>query len=386
MVDLVGEWASINTNSLNVAGLDLLLGHIRKDFQMLGAQMELINLPPYSSINGNAEVSNYPLGRVLRLVKRPETQGRVLMCIHYDTVFRSSDGLEENIEITSDLVKGPGVADAKGGVAVMLTALEALERSPWAHNLGWEVLLNPDEEIGSPGSAQILRQAATRNNLGLLFEPSLPDGSMVDSRKGSGNFTAVVRGRSAHAGRAPDRGRNAINALAELIVDLNCFAESMGAITLNIGGIEGGGPLNVVPDLAIARFNVRVSSPEDMVAVKTKLESLREAFQFKDGLSLEFHGGFARPPKMVDPDTLRVIDLVTSVADELGLALSWRHSGGASDGNILAAAGLPTVDTMGPRGDNIHSDQEYLISDSLVERAMIAAAALMRIASNESLW
>ena len=117
--------------------------------------------------------------------------------------------------------------------------------------MGWEVLINPDEEIGSPGSAPLLIQAAKRNHLGLVFEPSLPDGNLVGARKGSGNFTVIARGKAAHAGRNPQLGRNAIDALARFIVGLASLDDSGGAITTNVGYIQGGGPVNVVPDLAV---------------------------------------------------------------------------------------------------------------------------------------
>ena len=157
-------------------------------------------------------------------------------------------------------IQGPGVTDAKGGLLVMLKALEAFERSPWANELGWEALINPDEEIGSPGSKLLLEKAARTNDIGLVFEPSLSDGNLVGSRRGSGNFVVMVKGRAAHAGREPHIGRNAINALAEFVVQLNSLPPGALGLTLNVGYIEGGGPVNVVPDRAICKFNVRVSN------------------------------------------------------------------------------------------------------------------------------
>ncbi len=386
MAELTIKWARINSSSFNVTGLDALLDILERDFKILGGESERVELQGHDTINGNGQSFSRPLGKALRIIKRPELKNRVFLCIHYDTVHKPENGFEERIRVIDGQVTGPGVTDAKGGLAIMLTAVQAFERSPWASNLGWEILINPDEEIGSPGSAILLQEAAKRNMLGLIFEPTLSDGSMVDSRKGSGNFTAVVRGKAAHAGRSPHTGRNAINALAELIVDLNCFAESTDTITLNIGRIEGGKAINVVPDLAIARFNVRVKSPDDIVAVESKLYGVKEMFKSREGFDLEIFGAFSRPPKLVDPDTLRLIDLINSSAKELGIDLSWRHSGGASDGAILAANGLPTVDTLGPRGNNIHSPDEYLILDSLPERARITALVLMKIASNENTW
>ena len=125
---------------------------------------------------------------------------------------------------------------------VMLVALQAFERSPWAEKVGWEVLINPDEETGSLGSAPLLIQAAERNHLGLVFEPSFPDGNLMGARKGSGNFTVIAKGKAAHAGRNPQLGRNAIDALARFIVGLESLGDAGGAITTNVGYIQGADP------------------------------------------------------------------------------------------------------------------------------------------------
>jgi glutamate carboxypeptidase len=277
-------------------------------------------------------------------------------------------------------LSGPGVADAKGGLVVMLTALRALERSSVASKLGWEVALNPDEEIGSPGSSRLLEEAAKRNHFGLVFEPSLPDGSLVGARKGSGNFTVVVRGRAAHAGRDFHLGRSAILTLADFITKLDASQSDFPGVTINCGRIEGGGALNIVPDLAIGRFNVRVTSAEDQSAVKRRINDLVQQASQRDGISVKLHGGFHSPPKPLDPKSSKLFDLAVACGKELGLNLQIHPSGGACDGNRLASAGLPVIDTLGPRGGNLHSDQEYLVIESLAERAKLTAMVLMQLA------
>jgi glutamate carboxypeptidase len=265
----------------------------------------------------------------------------------------------------------------------MLAALEAFERSPFAERLGWEVLINPDEEIGSPGSAPLLADAARRNHVGLVFEPALPDGAMVDRRRGVGNFDVVVRGRSAHAGRDFEAGRNAVVAASRLAVALDRLNAAMPDVTVNVGRLEGGGAVNVVPDLAICRINVRTSTPSDEAAV---LEALRETVATTsniDGISAEMHGGFTSPPKLVDEPMRRLMGQVTACGRDLNISIAWRASSGACDGNKLAAAGLPTVDTLGPRGGDLHSSTEYLLLDSLAERAKLTALLLMNFASGE---
>jgi glutamate carboxypeptidase len=265
----------------------------------------------------------------------------------------------------------------------MLLALQAYERSPWAEKAGWEVLINPDEEIGSPGSAPLLIQAAKRNHLGLVYEPSFQDGNLVGARKGSGNFTVIARGKAAHAGRNPQLGRNAIDALARFIVGLASLDDAGGAITTNVGYIQGGGPVNVVPDLAECRFNVRVVTQNDQKSFEDSLRRLAEEINKIDGISLELHGGFRRPPKPLDAKTLKLLEHVAECGRDLGLSLQWRPTGGACDGNNLAAAGLTTIDSLGVTGGDIHSSEEYILLDSLAERAKLTALLLMKLAAGE---
>jgi glutamate carboxypeptidase len=217
----------------------------------------------------------------------------------------------------------------------------------------------------------------------LVFEPCFSDGALVGSRKGSGNFSVIARGKAAHAGREPHLGRNAINALAQFIVALNAFASSERGIAVNVGSISGGGPVNVVPDLAQCRFNVRVDTAQDQVVLEEYLARVTEGEKQGHGTSLERYGSFSRPPKPLDWTTLGLLQGVSECGRDLGLSIEWRPSGGACDGNNLAAAGLPTVDSLGVRGGEIHSPREYLVLDSLLERAKLTALFLMKLAAGD---
>jgi glutamate carboxypeptidase len=262
----------------------------------------------------------------------------------------------------------------------MLYALQALERSPFAEKIGWQVLINADEEIGSAGSAPLLAAAAPQYHTGLVFEPALTEeGALASHRKGSGNFTAVVRGKAAHAGRALQEGRNAIVALAEIIQAIDKLNGQQPDVTLNVGMVEGGQGLNVVPDLAIARFNVRTGVETDENWVLTEINHILARVQQREGFSVELHGHFTRKPKPNTENMQKLCDFVTETATTLGITVRWQMSGGVCDGNNLAHAGLTTVDTLGVRGGNIHSEQEYICIESLVERAQLTALLLMRL-------
>jgi glutamate carboxypeptidase len=289
-------------------------------------------------------------------------------------------------DLDPSTLRGPGVADAKSGIVVMLIALEALERSDVADLIGWEVLINPDEELGSPGSTPLLIQCAKRNHLGFVFEPTLADGSLAGQRKGSGNFTVVVHGRSAHAGREFHLGINAITATADIITQLDALNGRFEGLTINIAQVEGGGPLNTVPDLAICRLNVRYDDAEQEAIVQSKIEEIVRQLDERNGIRAEWHGSFTAPPKPLDEPTLHLLEHVADCGSALGIDVTWRSTGGVCDGNRLAAAGLPNVDTMGVRGGDIHSPDEYLLIDSLTERARLTALLLTKLASGRMAW
>ncbi len=386
MIARLLQWSAINSGTFNRIGLESMLEQLRTEFAPLGAIESIHELSDVEQIDDAGKITRKPLGRAVRFVKRPDAKRRVLLNIHYDTVYDVDSPSQSPTQTDADTITGPGVADAKGGIVVMLAALSALESETPEDELadfGWEVLLNPDEEIGSPGSAGLLRDSAARNQSALLFEPTLPDGSLVGARKGSGSFTVIVHGKAAHSGRDFAAGRNAIVALAEFVTQIEAEARSLGpGVIINCGKITGGGhAINIVPDLAIARFNVRVDTLNEMSRVETTFNSFAQQFGQRDGFRVELHGGFASPPKPVDAGARQLFDLALRCAREVGLGhLDIHPTGGTCDGNKLAAAGIPVIDTLGPVGGEIHSTREFVRVSSLAERAKMVAMMLSELA------
>lgn len=384
MVHDVLSWAAINSGSQNLEGLQHMSSRLMSDFKRLGGTSELLPASPMATIDASGSEQSYSLGSVLRIRKRPHVNRRILLCGHMDTVFEATSDFHSCTDLGAGKIQGPGVTDMKGGLRVILAALEAFENSPHKDQLGWEVLINADEEIGSFGSLRYLEEAADHSDLGLVYEPSMPDGTLAGARKGSGNFTLVVTGKAAHAGREHHLGRNAISALSGVIVDLDQLTGRRPDLTINIGKIEGGGALNVVPDLAICRFNVRMMEPSDQQWLKNTMNGMIEKVNKQSGYSATLHGSFSRPPKPFTPVIEQLFDLVKGCGSDLGITIKQQATGGCCDGNNLAAAGLPTIDTLGVRGANIHSDQEYIITDSLPERAKLTALILHKLASGDA--
>jgi glutamate carboxypeptidase len=378
--ELLRRWAEINSGTHNLPGLARMEAELVDAFDELGASRTSVPLPLATTIDSAGHVAHAPLGNALLFSTRPHAPLRVLLNIHYDTVYEPDHPFQRVTPAGADELRGPGVVDAKGGIIVMLAALDAFEQSGVAKNIGWTVLLNPDEEIGSPGSANLLAELAKQHHVGLVFEPSFADGMLVDARKGSGTITAVVRGRAAHAGRDFDKGRSAVHGLAHLITRLE---HPPAGITINCGKIEGGGAVNIVPDLAIGRFNVRAETLDQQRTVEQLFADAKAQVEQRDGIKVELHGGFNSPPKPLDARSAKLLDHIKSCGRELGMTLTSRPSGGTCDGNKLAAAGLPVIDSLGPVGGELHSDREYVVLSSLAERAKLTALLMIKLASGE---
>ena len=206
---------------------------------------------------------------------------------------------------------------------------------------------------------------------------------MAGARKGSGNFTLIIRGRAAHAGREHHIGRNAIAAMAEFVMGIEKLNGQRPGVTFNIAKIDGGGAVNIVPELAIGRFNVRLQETCDVEWIEAQLSRLIASLNAKDGIHAHLHGGFTRPPKPMSPANAEVFDWVKQAGALLGQDIRWKPSGGVCEGNNLWASGCPNVDTLGVRGGDIHSDREYMKISSLVERTRLSTVILMKLASGE---
>ena len=386
MIQLVSEWAAINSGTYNLSGLQRIASALAGEFAILEGDLQKLNLPSQEVVDGRGNIISIPLGQAISIRKRPDAPLQVFLGIHMDTVYAADDPFQAVTRLDERTLRGPGVVDAKGGLAVMLVALEALERSDVAERIGWEVLINPDEEIGSPGSAHLFAESAKRNHFGLVFEPAFPDGSLVWERKGSGNFSIVIRGRAAHAGRDFQAGRNAIVAAADLAMVLHSLNGTIPDATINIARIDGGGAVNVVPDLAVVRINARVARAADKQAIETRLNSTVQEIAVRHEVKTQVHGSFLSPPKVLDEPPRQLARIIDECGQSLGISIRWRASGGASDGNKLAAAGLPVIDSMGPLGGNMHNPEEYLEIPSLVERAKLCGLVLMGIASGRFPW
>src|SRR5574338_1026464 len=217
MLEQVLAWSAVNSGSRNLDGLALMAALLADAFSQLPGEVELVEPASVESVDTRGQTIAIEHGRHLHLRVRPDAPVQLLFTGHMDTVFGADHAFQQTRWLEDGVINGPGTADMKGGIAVMLAALKAVEATDATSRLGYEVVINSDEEVGSLGSAALIADAARGKRAALTYEPSaLPDGTLAGARPGSGNFAITIHGRSAHAGRNPEDGRNALTAAAHL--------------------------------------------------------------------------------------------------------------------------------------------------------------------------
>jgi glutamate carboxypeptidase len=376
---LLERWANINSGSGHAAGLARMADTLRADFSRAFPAATI------EEINTDAPGFNPPGSRALRIRLRPAAPTQVFLCGHYDTVYEADDAFQVCRWLDATTLNGPGVADMKGGLVTILAALQAFEATPHAVSVGWEVLLTPDEETGSHGTAHLFRAAARDHQFGFVFEPGRPNGNIIHSRKGTGGLVATCHGRAAHAAKVPNDGRSAILALAEFLLDAAKIPSEMPDVMVNVGNIRGGtAATNVVPHFAESEIDIRITKIADSEPLLARFQALADRINTRDGIKLTLKGGFNRPPKECLPAEEAVFPEWQRAARDVGVPeFTWVHGGGGSDGNFLTAGGLPNLDGIGPIGDNLHSDREFCRVETIAPRAQIVALFLHRVAAGE---
>jgi glutamate carboxypeptidase len=377
------DWCAVNSGSRHIEGLERQRGLLEDALSALPGTSRRRPLAPSIEIADDGSERALPHPDALYVEVRPKAPVQVVLTGHYDTVYPASSAFQSVRTRDDGALWGPGVADMKGGISVMLAALEAFEAHPDRDRVGYRVLLSPDEEIGSLASGPHLAEIGKLGHVGLTYEPALSDGSMAGARKGSGNFHIAVKGKAAHAGRDFASGRNAVVGAAAIVTALNALNGRRDGVTLNVGAVAGGSPVNVVPPSAVVRFNVRFPDAATADWIEREVRRVVAEADGRDDLRVSLHGGITRPAKPLDAAQAALCGAVQQASTLLGQSIAFKPSGGVCEGNNLYAAGLPNVDTLGVRGGDIHSESEFAWPESFMERSQLSALILMKLASGE---
>jgi len=299
--------------------------------------------------------------------------GRILLLGHLDTVWPIGTLKTMPWRVREGRLWGPGVLDMKTGVAMALTALELLTE---ADLLQREVvlLLNTEEEIGSPASRPFTDRLASGCEAVYVLEPA-QGLAYKTARKGTGNWRIEIKGVAAHAGVDFDKGASALRELARVIETVSGWTDLKRGLTVSVGVAGGGTKSNVIPAEAWAEVDVRVARAADENRITRKFATVKSIDR---RCSLSLSGGMNRPPMERSRGAVELFQRAQALAADLGMQLDQASTGGASDGNFTAALGVPTLDGMGAVGEGAHAAHESVLVNRLAERTALLAGMLCR--------
>lgn len=304
----------------------------------------------------------------------------VTVLCHYDTVWAAGTLADWPAAVDGDHFTAPGAFDMKGGLVQLVWAMKVGEELGLARP-NVRLILNGDEEIGSPVSRAVIEAESVRGSAVLVFEASA-DGAVKTGRKGVGIFQVNAVGVEVHAGLDPESGASAIDEISRVVFELHGATELQRGTTVNAGVISGGTRTNVKAGFATIGVDVRVSSDAEARRIDTVFSELQPHNPLA---TLSVSGGWNRPVMARSPSTAELFDIAATVADGIGFSLKEVSVGGASDGNFAAALGLPVLDGLGAVGDGAHARNEWISIDGMLQRTALGAGLLSKLSETNSL-
>ena len=299
------------------------------------------------------------------------SQKPILLLGHLDTVWPLGTLKSMPLRVAEGRLWGPGVLDMKAGVAMAFTAIGLLAEADLLHRQ-IVLLLNSDEEVGSPVSRPITERIASECAVVYVLEPA-QDLAYKTARKGTGNWRIDVRGIASHAGVDFEKGASAIRELARVVETVSAWTDLKRGLTVSVGMAGGGSKTNVIPAQAWAEVDVRIARKADGPRIERKFAALKAQDK---RCTLTVAGGINRPPMERTRGTVTLYRQARALAAELGFPLDEAATGGASDGNFTSALGIPTLDGMGAVGEGAHARYESILLDHLAPRTALLAALL----------
>jgi glutamate carboxypeptidase len=347
---------NVDSGSGFTPGIDRVATFFQDRFERLGwnvSRLDLVDgtVPCLEIVNGRGRSGN--------------GQYDFLFLGHMDTVFPEGTARQRPFTVHDGRARGPGVCDMKAGLVTILHVAEALQHTGLADDLAVCIAFNSDEEVGSNGSRRWFEALAAKSRRVFVFEPCRATGHRVLQRKGVADYEVLCYGRAAHAGVEPENGANAVLELAHQILAVDSLAKPEEGTSVSVTTVSGGSAANVIPDFAKAGFDIRIATGEEARRIETCFQNLTTSGKVED-VRVEVLGGINRMPMVPSDAAMRLWDRVAAIGEKLGLEMKLISTGGGSDGNFTAALGIPTIDAMGPQGSCAHSEEEYLLLDSVV--------------------
>ena len=366
MLQLLERLVNIDSGSYTKQGIDEIGAILKAKFEDLGFLVKVMKQQKF----GNHLVIQH------REVKSPH----ILIVAHMDTVFPGGTAKKRPFKMEGTRAFGPGVVDMKGSLVQLLYAIFCMKQTGQSGYKHIQIILNSDEEIGSPSSAALISEKAKNKKFALVLEPARPDGSLVTARRGCGQFKLDVVGKAAHSGVEPEKGQSAIEELAHKIIALHRLTDPLQGIGINVGMIEGGSAVNTVAPHASALIDVRFSKKNQEESILTQMKSICTK-TFVPGTKTSLSGKMDRPPMEKSEQTISLLEIIRQAGDELGITITDTSTGGGSDASYPSELGVATIDGLGPIGGHAHSEDEYLEIESLFERTLLFATVLQKLSN-----
>jgi glutamate carboxypeptidase len=358
---------NIDSGSFSPAGVNRVVDRCEQRFRAFGWDVE-------RHAHGPAP-GEPPLGDLL-VGRRQGTGGpRILVVGHTDTVFDDGTAAERPFRIEGSRARGPGVSDMKAGVLTGFFAMHALQDAGLETFEHVTYVCNPDEEIGSPFSGSMIHELALAHDVGFVLEGARANGDIVSARKATTDYVLTVLGRAAHAGVEPEKGRSAIAAAAALVGELVALNGRWPGVTVNVGTIDGGTRTNVVAARCALQVDLRSPTVESLEAAQLEIERLCAQVPQPD-VTVEIARDAGHRPMEKTPAIAALVQRAVELAADLDIELHDAATGGMSDANTIAAAGVPVIDGLGPVGGDDHAPAEWLDLDSVVPRTALLAGLI----------
>jgi glutamate carboxypeptidase len=365
-LQLLERLVNIDTGTGQDKGLDQVVEIITGELAKLGAKIELVTSAPMAGKNVVATFTG-------------TGKGRILLIAHMDTVFKPGTAAERPYHTADDRAYGPGVCDDKGGIVAGLYALKILHDVNFQDFATITLMLNTNEEVGSIGSRRLIESLARKSDVAFNLEAGRPGDKLVTWRKGNATIEITVKGHAAHAGNEPEKGRNAAMEIAHQMLQLSHLENREKLTTVNFTVVQSGDRPNVIPDLAVAKADVRCVTPEEFARVeKDMLELVNNKLIPDTQVTATLTRGF--PPLQRNPATDALVLKAQAIYTELGMTLGTEGAGGAADSSLCAGIGTATLDGLGIVGAGGHSPDEYAELNSVVPRFYLLTRLIMETA------
>ena len=366
MLQFLEHLVNIDSGSNIKSGIDKISSLMKSKYERLGFNVEVIEEKEY--------------GNHLIMQHRDATNPEIIILGHMDTVFPEGTAKMRPFTIEGNRAFGPGVIDMKASLVSLIYALTAMQAFGKKGYQNVRIILNSDEELGSPSSRELIMKHAVNKQYALILEAARPDGSVVTARRGGGQFKIIIEGKSAHAGLDPKKGRSAIEELAHKIIHLQELTNDTEGIHVNVGMVSGGTAANTVPAEAVAIIDVRISKINQIQMVQQQIERIC-ATTYVHGTKTRLIGEIDRMPIEKTDRIATLLEVVKQVGNEMGVTITDTATGGSSDGSFTFACGVPTIDGLGPIGGFFHSEEEYLELPSLIERTQLLAEIIQALSN-----